>query len=383
MKIKLSIARIGQKSLIIAVLALSFIFSSCRKDQDLITTPSITTQKVAIAPNNNDEKIFEDGEELSVYTSESRRIDFSRLISVNAIDNTTIEITNFVPLDVSNVTILLKIKGSDAPIKLMVVDIKAHTTKRLTYSFVNEATDFLEYGTDKVISLAQYKAVGIAPSQVSFDYTGSTPLLQKLKKAGEMKWQFKPNDFDINNNHESWKDTPTPQDFRKFSALLINMAYLYSSATNMRQTFLNEPITNNDVVVMTTAEKLTAYNNIVNKTSLNIGICEGGVTGLGGGSTLGIAASVIEKSILEPVSTFAHEMGHVVGFSHASSMTYPQNEKGSVSACQREWLIRINDGSLPVQLDNYYIAGDFAKAKTLSFGASKTVQVNENCIIKP
>jgi len=368
----------------VILLTTFLMISSCRKDQDPSAVPTITTPKAVIAPSNNDERIFEDGEGLNIYTAENRRIDFTRLISVNAIDNTTIEITNFVPLDIEEVTILLKINGRDEPVKLLVADIKAHTTKKIKYPFVNETTDFFENQTNKIVSLAQYKTVGIAPSQVSFDYTGTTPLLQKLKKAGEMKWQFKPNDFDPNHNQENWKDNPTPQDFRKYSALLINMAYLYSSATNMRQSFLNESITNNDVILMSPAEKLTAYNNIVNKTKLSLGICEGGVTGLGGGGTLGIAASVINKAMFEPVSTFAHEMGHVVGFSHESSMTYPQNDKGSVSACQREWLIRIKDGSLPVQLNNYYMQGDFIKtgSTSLTTNAKQGTQLIDNCDIK-
>ena len=213
------------------ILFTTFLFlSSCRKDQDPITSPTITTSKVVITPSNNDERILEDGEDLSLYTAENRRIDFTRLVSVNAIDNTTIEITNFVPLDIVDATILLKINGSERPIKLLVADIKAHTTKRIKYPFISENTNFLENETDKIVSLSQYKTIGIAPSQVSFDYMGTTPLLQKLKKAGEMRWQFRPHDFDPGNNHENWKDTPTPQDFRKYSALLINMASTKSAA---------------------------------------------------------------------------------------------------------------------------------------------------------
>ena len=87
---------------------------------------------------------------------------------------------------------------------------------------------------------------------------------------------------------------------------------------------------------------------------------------MGGGSTFGVAEHVLNKYLITKSNIGnipVHEIGHMLGFSHASNFTYPKkNEQGVnegfVMVAQRVAEKFINENRFPVRPDNYYRSTD-------------------------
>ena len=57
--------------------------------------------------------MLQDGESIDLITSEDRKFEIGKVLRVKPIDNFTIEVSNFTPLDLENVTITAKINEID------------------------------------------------------------------------------------------------------------------------------------------------------------------------------------------------------------------------------------------------------------------------------
>jgi len=309
--------------------------------------------------DSNSGLMFQDGESMALLTSEARRYEIGKVLRVKAVDTTTIEVANFAPVDILDATILLTIEGQAKPIKLFRVGkIRAHAIKVIPYSFIKGSTKFIN--TDnQVVDLAQYKTTGIPTNKVSFDFTGTTDLIIKLKSLAKLKWKVKYQDFDPTDNpKDNWKDNIDAKDVRRFTGLMINLAYMLQADTTQK-VFLAEPITDNNKVLMTTAQKQQAFNSILDIPKFNCGVVVN-VSGLGGGSTYGLADYLLVKYMTKNICFEAvHEIGHMVGFSHSSSMTYPSSDnRGAVVATGNVYLMMIAKGLLPIKTSNYYKPSD-------------------------
>ncbi|SDD64879.1 hypothetical protein [Pedobacter soli] len=50
-------------------------------------------------------------------------------------------------------------------------------------------------------------------TDISFEFTGTSSLIAKLKKLSIIKWKLKMHDFDPNNADNDWLDEPTAKQF--------------------------------------------------------------------------------------------------------------------------------------------------------------------------
>jgi len=365
----------------LAVLSLALLFIGCAKTEPVPEVIVPTSPTYSFSGTSPDELMFEDGEAMSVMTNESRRFDVSNVLRVTAVNNTTIEVANFAPVDISDATIVASITGQPEKIKLLHIGmIKGHRIKQIPYPFISGQVEYPDVN-NKTVNLSAYKEAGINPAAISFEFTGTTPLITKLKKLSIIKWQPKMHDFDPENLDNNWLDEPTAKQFRMFTGFMINFAYMYTDAT-MRGRIVDELIIGNDgVTALTTAEKEADWIKAQTRTKINCGLTDTRkVSGLGGGSTFGIPDWVTLNFMTNSYTTPFHEMGHVLGYNHSSSMTYPQNNRGNVPVFMARQDEMNKAGDFPVTLSNYYKPDDVPAPKAIASGLVQRVGMKDECI---
>ncbi|WP_029280288.1 hypothetical protein [Pedobacter borealis] len=341
--------------------------SACKKKdgsaEPIMAAPT-TTKEYSFDTDANSGLMFQDNEPMATFTAEDRRYEIGKVLRVKAVNESTIEIANFAPVDIEDATILISIQGMASPVKLIrVKKIRAHAIQQIKYPFIEGTKKFFDTNNNEV-DLSKYQTDGIAPSQVSFDFTGETELIKKLKKLAKLKWTIKYHDFDTNDDpKDNWKENPTAKDIRRFSGFIIDLAYsLQEDVTHTA--FVNEPIIDNDgVTFMTTAQKEAVYQKIMDIPKFNCGVVStvNGVQGLGGGSTFGMEEAFVLNNFMKyNVAGMAmHEIGHMVGYSHSSSMTYEINGHGATIPMGPIYRDLIAKNELPIRPTNYYRLSDF------------------------
>lgn len=346
------------KKFILPILVLLII--GCKKrDRGPGDSPATSVKELSFDNDSNSKLMFQDGESMALLTSEARRYEIGKVLRVKAVNETTIEVANFAPVDIEDATILLTIEGSSKPIKLFKIKkIRAHGVQEIKYPFVDGTPKFLD--TDNAeVDLSQYKTTGLPVNKVSFDFTGETELILKLKKLAKLKWKVKYTDFDANDDiTNNWKENIDAKDVRRFSGLIINLAYLIQ-ANETKTSFIAEPITDNDgVTFLTTAQKEAALQKIIDKPQFNCGVVVN-VSGLGGGYTFGVANHVLNDYLTKDICFIViHEISHMVGYNHDSTMTYPKDGKGATEACGRVYKQMLANNEFPIKKTDYYMQSD-------------------------
>lgn len=344
------------KKFLLPILLLFII--SCKK-KEFTDSPLTAVKELSFDNDNNSKLMFQDGESMALLTAEARRYEIGKVLRVKAINETTIEVANFAPVDIEDATILLTIQGSEKPIKLFKVKkIRAHGIQEIKYPFVEGTSKFLDT-ENKEVDLSQYKTTGLALNKVSFDFTGETELILKLKKLAKLKWKVKYTDFDANDNTaDNWKENIDAKDVRRFSGFIINLAYLIQ-ANETKTVYVAEPITDNDgVTVLTTAQKETAFQKMIDIPQFNCGVVVN-VSGLGGGYTFGVANHILNDYLTKDVCFIViHEVSHMIGYNHDSTMTYPKDGKGAVEACTRVYKQMLAGNEFPIKKAAYYKQSD-------------------------
>lgn len=362
----------------------SLFIISCESEG--VTTPEITqVLEISFDTDENSSLMFYDDELEEEMTSEWRRYQIGNVLRVKPIDSLTIEIANFAPVDIENATILAKIEGIESEIQLFTISkIRAHARQEIKYSFIEGNNMFLDVDGNEV-DLAAYKLEGIPIDEISFTFTGTSELITKLKSLESLDWEIKYHNYDPNRNPDNnWADEVTAKDFRQFSGLIINMGYLFLSQ-EFKAGFLAEHLTKNDESVMTNGEKETIYQNILDKTYYRCGIVTK-VSGLGGGATLGYAEHILRDYLIIPGTggIIGHEIGHTVGFTHSSNMTYPiqvDNVNVGISPLtNRVMKILIEENRFPITSTNYYLAEDFQASSSQSNMKTSIQSQHHKCV---
>lgn len=333
------------------------VFTACNVDKEETISPKIVT----FDTDQNSSLMFQDNEAMGVSTSEARTYSIAQIIRVKAIDVKNIEVSNFAPFDIENATILATIEGKQVQL-FKIKKIRAHATQTIKYPFV-EGTSFFLDTDNKKVDLSQYKTTGVDPAKISFDFTGDSEIILKLKKLKALKWTIHYYDYDPNNDPNNNWEPLKAKDIRRFSGLMLNLGIVFVS-DQFKQAFLNEQIIGNDgTTALTRSEKEKVYNDILVHARFDCGKCTN-VSGLGGGSTLGYAEHILRDYIkIDAGDITAHEIGHCVGFNHDSNMTYPKTIN-NVSVGISPVMSRINkdffSGGLFIATpQNYYKPEDF------------------------
>ena len=354
--------------------------ASCSKGDETISIKEYSFDKT------NSQLMFQDDEAQSIMTSDNRRYEIGKVLRVRAIDPFTIEVANFAPIDIENAVILAEIKGVNSNLKLFKINkISAHAVKAIKYSFIDGETVFSTEDAN-TFDLSQYKESGIPTADITFDFTGDSEIIKKLKSLNKLNWEIKYHDHDTNNDDPRWADNISGKDIRRFSGLMINMGYIFINPEFKKQ-FLSEYIYDNDGVTLTTSEKEIVLQKLFDIEYFKVGRCTD-VAGQGGGSLFGLNEEYLNNYLdkvdrskwptFDVMTTGAHEVGHMLGYSHDSNMTYSINVtpyQGISEVGSRVLNILLESNDYPISRDNYYMPDDFIgdstskKANKLGMGA--------------
>lgn len=236
---------------------------------------------------------------------------------------TTFELVSFVPVDLEDVEIIMSFQGGPQNVSVALIeDLPAHTIVELEYAFVTYPEGLFVAQDGTALDLGAMYGTGVATGQVTFAYRGTSTIMQRLEHLKSVPWALRLYDFDAGNNHDNWIDDPEPQHARLWTAHILNVAYLVTRP-NFADRMAAEPITDNQGTLMSAEAKRGVLARLLSPRSFNLGVVTT-VSGLGGGSTLGVASYVLRHDFFygQQDGTTYHELGHVLGYSHASTMTY-------------------------------------------------------------
>ncbi len=349
---------------------------SCDSNDELNIPPTPTEPEdvkvleFSFDSDENSSLMYQDDEPLDSLYSTWRIYEIGKVVRVKPVDSVTIEVANFAPIDIEDVTIIATV-DSLSPIKLFhIKKIRAHAVQKIKYPFIEDTQMFLALEDDAEVDFSDFKE-GIDPSAISFDFTGESELVQQLLELKKLKWRIKYHDFNPENkpaSQSNWATDMTPQQVRQFTSVLINYGTLYVS-DEFQQELLAEHIVGNKGMedVFSTEQKQEVLNKFFAKNYYRCGTVVN-VSGLGGGSAFGMAAGALRNSIKHPSKTHVadivtHEFMHTIDFGHNSNLTYPKEvngvKTGSSIVALRVMTKFFEEGRLPITYDNYYKQEDF------------------------
>jgi hypothetical protein len=270
-------------------------------------------------------RIFEDGDSKAEITALRYRTD--AIIRMTAMNATYFELVNFVPVDLEDVEIVMSFQGGPQNVCVALIEsLPAHTIVELEYPFVTNP-DGVFRANGRRVDLSAF-STGVSNGQVSFDYRGTSTVMQRLERLKSVPWTLSLNDFDPTSNpNNNWIDNLTPRHARLWTAHILNGAYTLTHP-NFADRMAAEPITDNRRAPMSAEAKRSVLSRLLSPRQFNLGVVDR-VSGLGGGSTLGVADYVLTWGFFYGSNdVMYHEFGHCLGYSHASSMTYPTDGRG-------------------------------------------------------
>lgn len=362
-----------KKFLSIIIICLSII--SCSKDNVALELKEYSFDET------NSQLMFQDGTAQSVMTSlDDRTYEIKNVIRVRAMDPFTIEIANFAPTAFENVIILVNIKGVNSQLKLFKINkIDGHAIQQIKYSFIDGEANFKTLNNNDVIDLSEYKESGIPTEDIKFSFMGDGEVFKKLKRLDALSWEIKYHDYDTNNDlNNNWEEDISAKDIRRFSGLIINLGYVFTS-NEFKQQFLDEEIIDNDgETILTQVEKEVLYQKLLDKTLFKCGKVVN-FSGWGGWGTvngneysiLGFAEHILKDYLkIETGFITAHEFGHCLGYNHSSNMTYPIKVNGVNTGISpvtsRIMNLFFERNEFPISIDNYYMPDDLIRDSSTS-----------------
>ena len=362
-----------KKFLSIIIICLSII--SCSKDNVALELKEYSFDET------NSQLMFQDGTAQSVMTSlDDRTYEIKNVIRVRAMDPLTIEIANFAPIAFENVIILANINGVNSQLQLFKINkIGGHAIQQIKYSFIDGETNFKTLNNNDVIDLSEYKESGIPTEDIKFSFMGDGEVFKKLKRLDALSWEIKYHDYDTNNDlNNNWEEDISAKDIRRFSGLMINLGYVFTS-NEFKQQFLDEEIIDNDgETILTQVEKEVLYQKLLDKTLFKCGKVVN-FSGWGGWGTvngneysiLGFAEHILKDYLkIETGFITAHEFGHCLGYNHSSNMTYPIKVNGVNTGISpvtsRIMNLFFERNEFPISIDNYYMPDDLIRDSSTS-----------------
>lgn len=231
-----------------------------------------------------------------------------------------VKLINFTLKTIKDIHVFVKLVGAEESVELLKIDsITPLVTFKLPVSIAeNEQRLYTESG--QLITVAKQADLSKAIFKVVVD----DPFYKRLNGI-KVPWKlsFRKSQVDEGNWYRM-----NPLHARESLVMFTNLAYLFSQSSTQTGFMAYEGLTENDgKTLLTPARKEAVYRDILTRANIETGLVSH-VSGLGGGNLVAVAEYVMmrhyNKSAEEVV---IHELGHALGFSHTSNMTYAANNK--------------------------------------------------------
>jgi len=294
------------------------ILFSCKKaSKEPLPEPKVLTQNISFKDIQNVGKILSDTEPVEIMVS--RTINLRDPLSIEASGTNRMKLSCYTLKSIKNVDVFVKLTGYEERIKLLKIDSIASLTSFDLPVSITEKDEKLYTESGKLIEVKKQTDLSKAVFSVAVD----DPFYKKLNGI-KTAWQlnFRKQQQDIDNWYRM-----NPLHARECIAMFTNLAYLFSQDAAQKAFMDYEGLIENNGSVLTKERKEAVYKDILTRPKIETGLVRN-VSGLGGGNLVAGAEYVLmrhyNKSSEEEI---LHELGHALGFSHSSNMTYPANNK--------------------------------------------------------
>lgn len=291
----------------------------CNKDEIFLKEKVATIKKFSATDVETKQNImFSDDESESVlFDKEKRGFYLKQMLKIEGLGNNQFRIQNFYPHDFKDVTVFFKTTDMEVPVKIMHLEKIPSLCEFVGELPLANGEVLFENKDGKVVGLKNMAYLNKGSYTLTIDCED-----ELLKKMSTVKHKTFIKFHNYNNGN--W-DATSAKRIRAYLPILANMAYLYSSSVFEKEFYNYKPVLydNNKKPI----DRVAVYRNFLAVKQQNIGVTLK-VEGLGGGAAFGVHGRMLDNgAYFNPNhawsrEAWAHEYGHVLGFSHSSNMTY-------------------------------------------------------------
>ncbi|WP_316822656.1 hypothetical protein [Pedobacter gandavensis] len=299
------------------ILSFSILFFSCKKAEKEPVGAAVSTKVVNFKSISGLEALLADTEPTAVMVT--RNIVLRDPLKIELSGTSEVKLINFTLKTIKDVHVFVKLAGETERLELLKIDsITPLVSFKLPLSIV-EKEEQLYTESGRLMTIAKQTDL----SKAEFSVVVDDPFYKRIN-AIKIPWKlsFRKSQEDAGNWYRM-----NPLHARESLVMFTNLAYLFSQAATQTAFMNYEGLTANDGTLLSMEKKDAVYKDILTRANIETGLVRN-VNGLGGGNLVAGAEYVLMRHYNKnSEEVIVHELGHALGFSHSSNMTYASNSK--------------------------------------------------------
>lgn len=273
--------------------------------------------------------ILQDDEPKSIFYNEAERSFYiHKPLQLSLTEDNELMSRFYSPVPIQNVSVWSSDKIYGERVLLAYYDsIPAFCDARFSFSNQMPVQEFTMESNSR-IQLTPAEVRALATSGLELEC--NDPFMEKIKQI-QAKWHIRFNSF--GGDPDAWNGAPAgnwmgirPVHIRESIAIWLNAGYMFTLPEYEQELLAYQGLIWGNGGATDIVDVTTIIPAITRHSGFNVGLVYtgNGVNGLGGGRTWGVAQSVYLQhySSKYNAGVIFHELGHCIGYSHSSGMTY-------------------------------------------------------------